>query len=544
MYLDKYLKYKTKYIALKMKAMHKPTHRLPPIKDIIACDNKVFLENKHGTCWNVAIDTIFLFGHLTSEDCQKRLYSIVRMKQLIMPHRDLLKCLPFIYFIDYDTSKDLAPLYRDTIYNIFINIQHSLDEATKSTHSVEKCQRNIGKLFYTLLNKSPNEEIDKIKYGASKTEQFLFILLMSVFLLQKQVFITYTSLYNGDLSLLINKRPTQNYPTNLIGIVVHFYHHASCLYICKSPPKPTYTYKYYNDNLHKIEGFNWLNFINIYSKLNRDSCKIYSFKKHSSKERFNRRYRDAYKNMIDSMNLENVNLFIIDIENYQMYTNIRRDFKLNGLSSKEVKTLYTIIQNHVSDEDNDESLHFFREVRNLTFLTLNNVSMQIQVNSPDQYITVHQHQYIKFYINYYFNNNFSSIELTRLYITQLDNIRINQGAALADYDIFIINKIISLMSIIHDRIDIRDKVIILLDLTRLNINLVSITGHVILYKAIELKLYDIIKKLISLSNIDITIVDRKGKTCIDYIDKVHDRNIYKIFLEYKLLNLSKNKLEA
>jgi len=64
LYLDKYLKYKNKYIYLKKIQ-----------KGGLGCDNEVVYRNILGTCWMIAIQMIFSFSDVTRdilEDIMKK----------------------------------------------------------------------------------------------------------------------------------------------------------------------------------------------------------------------------------------------------------------------------------------------------------------------------------------------------------------------------------------------------------------------------------------------------------------------------------------
>ena len=73
-YYEKYMKYKNKYLSLKNK------RNTILQSGGLDCDNELFYKNILGTCWMVAIQTMFSFGDATSVLLERNIKSIKGMR--------------------------------------------------------------------------------------------------------------------------------------------------------------------------------------------------------------------------------------------------------------------------------------------------------------------------------------------------------------------------------------------------------------------------------------------------------------------------------
>ena len=120
-YKNKYLKYKNKYLNLRKQ-----------IGGVLPCNKDLFFRNKFGTCWNVSIDMIFLFGHLTQDIVQTNLLGYSNMDTLIPTIvNTLIQCLPITFFTDFNYMNTLNPDYKDSIDIIFTNLKERLGNKEK-----------------------------------------------------------------------------------------------------------------------------------------------------------------------------------------------------------------------------------------------------------------------------------------------------------------------------------------------------------------------------------------------------------------------------
>jgi len=587
-YKNKYLKYKNKYIALKSNVFNniliksynnKP--ELVQIGGVLPCNKDLFFHNNFGTCWNISIDMIFLFGHLTQDIVQTNLLGYSNMDTVIAKiatiDNTLIQCLPVTFFTDFNYMNTLDEDYKESIDIIFTNLKERLENkdqlSRRKTDSKTKlirqksreCEKNIGQTFYKLQIKSSDGT-----YGATEKEQFIFILLMSIFLYQRKVDV-----------ISIND-PRYNYTTffkdtnQIIGIIIHFYHHASCLYTCKSMGKEL-EYFYYNDNLQTLIAFNWPLF---FKELN----SIKEYKIVSLKETAGTNYGGS--KVLKKYNIVTSNPFIIDLtdEKKPSIVWIHKKKDNRSISIRIIITLkdYNEIMEGIST---DESL--FREIIDITFLTPTIVppieetlpvltptitpivtptivppiektlpvltpivtptivpSTDIVVPSTDIVLfrNFHIQYYISYYIKYLCNEDISKETKDKLCIilVQLPEIIKNRDLFNSEIENNIQSLIKYMIKYISNKMIITNNgntVLLLLSIPNLELK----KGDKLLYNATKYKFYPIIKKVLLLfPNIEKYKVKDSDNLVLDYMIEKNDVNTNDILAEYAIRNNNTN----
>ena len=256
MYYDKYLKYKNKYLQLKNQ-----------LGGVLPC--KDGYRNLFGTCWMVAIQTIFSLGQASGNDLYEimsklepseivtfidsRIANVSRNHQLNnilppdifeSPKKDFLKIL-LLSFINRYFNKvlkiKLSKKEEDVDENIksepiWTRIKHrkKLDNTNPLRCELVIAQ-NFKKIFPFLFK-------DKSGYGGDTFTSYLFANLLSIFILgYKLSFVRYYDKFN-----LINFKDDSD-----IGILVNIEFHVCCLYKCNGKER------YYNDFNNRVYNSEW-----------------------------------------------------------------------------------------------------------------------------------------------------------------------------------------------------------------------------------------------------------------------------------------------
>ena len=263
---NKYLKYKSKYLQLKK------------IQEggKVQCDRAY--NNVLGTCWAVAIQTMFTFGQATSSQLETILKSFKpSFITWYNPFQNISDSKnkfigELIDKVQYNPK--LNDLFPNNIYNFpnILNLMTILDKFIDRYYSkvlefnyTEKpkeivdeknplrCEliiaQNFKKLFeYEILKFSTSND-----YGGNIISQYLFANLLSVFFLDYKV--SFTNYYD-NFNLI-------NFDTeNDLGILIRIENHVCCLYICDDAQK------YYNDWDRKVYDCNWMDLLKKSSENN------------------------------------------------------------------------------------------------------------------------------------------------------------------------------------------------------------------------------------------------------------------------------------
>jgi TPR repeat protein len=251
-FYNKYLKYKNKYIKIKNVQ-----------KGGLNCDNELVFKNTIGTCWMVAIQNMLVFGDNTKNFleeilnniskkqiydikeiiCEKK-YFIDKQIQDVKNNSNLNNILPTNIFdldkIDY--LKKILNSFIDRYYSKIFKIKNNEQPDISSIEYKQgRCEMLINQNFKKLFEEYSND-IDEP--GGDLVEQYLFINILSIFLLNYKVsFINYYKDNYKDI----------NYNnSNFLGIIIHIEKHACCFFICNNLPK------YYNDNNKITYDCDWI----------------------------------------------------------------------------------------------------------------------------------------------------------------------------------------------------------------------------------------------------------------------------------------------
>jgi len=244
MYYNKYLKYKKKYLQLKNQ-----------LGGIPFCEKAY--RNLLGTCWMVAILTMFTFGQATS-DHLKRVIEGIREKNFdgfvryrigeLQGNPQLMNFYPGIL-------DDGNLIFFENIMNNFIRRYDSkISSHDKKPENLEydlanpkRCELVIAQNFKNLFNHPIfSYSLELSNYGGILIERYLFANLLSVFFLGEKV--SFKNYYHDFQSINFN-------PVNDLGILMHVKDHVCCLYICDGSEK------YYDDNNKQVYNCLWQNIL-------------------------------------------------------------------------------------------------------------------------------------------------------------------------------------------------------------------------------------------------------------------------------------------
>ncbi len=284
-YKNKYLKYKSKYLQLK-------------IQEGGRVDCRKAYNNIRGTCWAVAIQTIFSFGQATSEQLEAVMKSF--KPSYITWHN------PFINISDSKNkfitkqikkvreNTELNNIFPEDIYNLYLSniLDKFIDRYyskifelnytvkpffTNDKENLLRCEfviaDNFKKLFnYTILKSDKKSDEN---YGGNIIAQYLFANLLSVFFLDYKV--SFTNYYEKFNSIKFNNETD-------IGILIYIDNHVCCLYICNGEEK------YYNDNDRTVYDCEWKDLLkqssenNLYIEKGREIRRIKDYDSYEKKE--------------------------------------------------------------------------------------------------------------------------------------------------------------------------------------------------------------------------------------------------------------------
>jgi len=244
-YYNKYIKYKTKYLDLQNM-----------IGGRINCNDKILFNNVIGSCWNIAILTIFIFGDKTSEIVQANLSKSLDEMFLLEKFpvdSPLLNFLPQSMFFSYNYKKikNFISIVKKRFENKekeqelkkeFKQIQdiNTLPTVTKKIllrQNSAKCEYNLTKSFFSLIYNKEHE----VDGGGDEYDSFFFILLLGIYL------------FNNIIT--IKEFDEDSILENILGVKIDLDQHSSCFYECNNE------LKYYNDNNKIVYNFDWKLFL-------------------------------------------------------------------------------------------------------------------------------------------------------------------------------------------------------------------------------------------------------------------------------------------
>ena len=155
---------------------------------MISCKEAVGLNNKIGTCWNIAIQTNLFYGH-NSEIVQKKLNE-QSVDELLNPTviENLERFLP--PFLVDDTGK-LFKRSLDLIKKIVINLKKRFDiknkqKVTKMTNADEDvCERDFVYYVKELIYPGKRNKEDRDVWGGNNDTSFFLTNILNIILLNK-----------------------------------------------------------------------------------------------------------------------------------------------------------------------------------------------------------------------------------------------------------------------------------------------------------------------------------------------------------------------
>ena len=248
-YLEKYLKYKSKYQKLKNIQ-----------KGGIPCTKEDVFKNLFGTCWAVSIQMIITFGDVTGDNLNKIMSSfkvddnyehninskicfINRQIERVQNDSELKQVFPTDIFNHDNISKlkIILDSFIDRYYSKVFKIKNLLKKELNDKDNPKRCElviaKNFKKLFNSYTDFSEEENLDTNLYGGNIIDDYLFSNLLSTFFLGYKV--SFKNYYENDFNKIEYIDDTD------IGIIIFIKNHACCFFTCNG------TEKYYN-NLDKI----------------------------------------------------------------------------------------------------------------------------------------------------------------------------------------------------------------------------------------------------------------------------------------------------
>jgi len=245
---------------------------------MISCKEAVGLNNKIGTCWNVAIQTNLFYGH-NSEIVQKKLNEN-SLDQLLNPKviENLETFLP--PFLVDDNGK-LLQRSLDIIKKIVINLKKRFDiknkqKLTKMQNAEEDvCERDFVYYVMELIHPGERNKEDN-RWGGGDTDSFFLTNILDIILLNKLTHIViYKSAYlskGNRISLNIDKiknigvdvHMSDLPPLDIPDLTEKLSNHACQFFECGG------TTKYSNNNI--IVEHDWRMFFKTLNTLSASDC--------------------------------------------------------------------------------------------------------------------------------------------------------------------------------------------------------------------------------------------------------------------------------
>ena len=188
---------------------------------MISCEEAVGLNNKIGTCWNVAIQTNLFYGH-NSEIVQRKLNE-QSLEQILNPTviENLEKFLP--PFLVDDNGK-LLQRSLDLIKKIVINLKKRFDiknkqKITKMQNAEEDvCERDFVYYLKELIYPGERNKEDTETWGGNHESSFFLTNILDIILLNK---LTHIVIYDCDYLSKGNRVSLNIDKIKSIGLYVH-----------------------------------------------------------------------------------------------------------------------------------------------------------------------------------------------------------------------------------------------------------------------------------------------------------------------------------
>jgi TPR repeat protein len=236
----KYLKYKKKYLQLKNQLGGDPF-----------CE-KVY-NNRLGTCWAVAIQTLLTFGQATSDALREKITTINSDRKLLTERIHQMYAshiFPRIFPPNFFTKENYKLIYDllDTFIDRYMSKIFG-QRVVADTFNTGFCEYKIAETFNKILPIQSFFSLDE--YSGNNTFDYVFGNLLSVSLLDQRIsLINYYDRFNE----------IKFDPSNDLGILINLRDHVCCLYICNG------TQKYY-DNNERVYDCNWSDILSKSSEL-------------------------------------------------------------------------------------------------------------------------------------------------------------------------------------------------------------------------------------------------------------------------------------
>ena len=452
-FYEKYIKYKNKYNALKSQLGG----------NMLKCDDAITLGNRYGSCWNVSIQMIFLFGNNTSCDTQKRLGNSQAIIDEILQNNELRECLPFDFFEDDKYTNNLKPdvniklvkLFNDFYTRFLIKKDDRLVMDKKSSlnpvlvlerQESKLCETNFNNSYFNLIYNKPAI----IDVGGYQIDEYLRILLFSIFLCKKPI--EYNVLINCVTDLDYSNKLNKYFINDIIpmkiihdslGILICYRGHTCACYKCDDK------YKFYDSyNEQSLQNFDIIGFIEI---INEHIAKKLKFKIYQ--------YMHMYKSSDDIINATKNLPFLISIET---------DF------------IYYHNDNTITKSPIDKYRQSSIAYATNAYFSLETIAI---LNFSNLSTTQYKQKYKSLYLDYYIKNKRIHFDkLKKHYCTIDDKLNLK--------DIF--GNTLANLSYKEKDFE-RCKML----LTKENINIPNITGESLLTKAIVDKNYELVQFIIN-----------------------------------------------
>ena len=239
-YKQKYLKYKQKYLELKQ------------FGGVIECSDEINFINNMGSCWNIAILMILIFGDKSNKIFQRTLEKSTS-KIVSDAKQKLISFLPD-YCLDPENTNKLSYKTKTNIYNIVDILKTKLNilkNKKNKTYIPEKLKTRESICELNFLNAYYNILYDKdytIGIGGNEYDNFFLVNLLSILFLNKYIDIINIMEYSQIKKPIDMKQINRSY-----GMLVDIPGHAMCFYTCRMK-------QLFCNNDH-IYGFNWKNML-------------------------------------------------------------------------------------------------------------------------------------------------------------------------------------------------------------------------------------------------------------------------------------------